>query len=149
MPQSIARPVPASWSALATFGWLFTVALIAAARVIPWLVQPGMFFDGVLYAAISRNMAIGIGDAWHPVLSATLWADYREAPPLAFLLESFFFRFFGDHFWVEKVYSLCTGLATAVVMAAIWRRLVDVTASPWRSCSYGCRSCCGCCCRIG
>lgn len=115
-------------------GWLITVAL-AAACVVPWIVRPGMFFDGELYAAISRNMALGIGDAWHPVFSATMFADYREAPPLAFVLQSLLFRLLGDHFWVEKLYSISTGVATAVVMAAIWRRLVNAD-SPWRKCSW-------------
>jgi 4-amino-4-deoxy-L-arabinose transferase-like glycosyltransferase len=94
-----------------------------------------MFFDGELYAGISRNMALGIGGAWHPVFSATLFADYREAPPLAFVLQSLLFRLLGDHFWVEKLYSLLAGLATAAVIVAIWRRLVD-SSSPWRSYSW-------------
>jgi hypothetical protein len=94
-----------------------------------------MFFDGEIYATISRNMAVGIGDAWHPVFSATHWADFREAPPLAFVLESLLFRLVGDHFWVEKLYSALTGLATAAMIVDVWRQLVDIR-SPWRSYSW-------------
>ncbi len=119
---------------VAAFGWLVTGAFVAV-RALPWLLRPGMFFDGELYAAISRNMALGIGDAWHPVFTATMFADYREAPPLVFVLQSLLFRLLGDHFWVEKVYSLFTGVATAAVIVAIWRRLVDAR-SPWRSYSW-------------
>ena len=108
---------------------------VGGGPALPWLLQPGMFFDGVIYATISRNMAVGIGDLWHPAFSATQWAVYHENPPFAFLLESLCFRLLGDHFWVEKLYSLLTGLATGVMIAAIWRRLVD-SRSPWRECSW-------------
>ncbi len=69
-------------------------------------------------------MALGIGDVWHPVFLATDYSGYHEQPTLGFLLESFFFRIFGDHFWVEKLFSAATGLITAGLIAAVWRRLV-------------------------
>ncbi len=47
-------------------GWLLTVAVILC-RLLPMSVQTGMFFDGVTYATIARNMAIGVGDFWHPM----------------------------------------------------------------------------------
>jgi hypothetical protein len=134
MSKSLVQSVPPARSATATVGWLIALVLVAA-RVLPWLLRPGMFFDGVIYATISRNMAVGIGDAWHLVFSTTQWPDFHEAPPLAFVLESLLFRLLGDHFWVEKLYSVLTGLATAVMIAAIWRRLVDFHA-PWRHCSW-------------
>ena len=72
-----------------------------------------MFFDGVTHAAIARNMAIGVGDFWHPVFSPADGTGYHEQPPLGFWLESLLFRALGDHFWVEKLYSALTGVLTA------------------------------------
>src|SRR6185312_7247114 len=46
-------------------GWLLTITVIIC-RLLPMSVQTGMFFDGVTYATIARNMAIGAGDLWHP-----------------------------------------------------------------------------------
>ena len=125
MLESLTPTIAPNRSSAVVAGWLITAAFVAA-RVLPRLLVPGMFFDGVIYATISRNMAAGIGDIWHPVFSATHWADYRDAPPLAFALESLLFRLLGDHFWVEKLYSTLTGLATAFLIAAIWRRLADL-----------------------
>ncbi|HEV2972045.1 MAG TPA: glycosyltransferase family 39 protein [Pirellulales bacterium] len=114
-------------SPLTATGWLLAAALIAF-RLLPGLLQPGMFFDGVTHATIARNLAIGVGDPWHPVFSTADGAGYHEQPPLGFVLESFFFRAFGDRFWVEKLYSALTGVVTAVLIATIWRRLVGESA---------------------
>ncbi len=122
MPQVSASLTAPNRSPLVFAGWLLTLAA-AATLAIPSLVRPGMFFDGLMYATVSRNMAVGIGDAWHPVYCASWGGNFREAPPLAFVLESYCFRLFGDHFWVEKLYSALTGLGTALFMLAIWRRL--------------------------
>ena len=96
-----------------------------------------MFFDGVIYATVARNMAVGIGDIWHPVYSTGVgWgADFHEAPPLAFLFESYFFRLCGDHFWTEKLYSTLMAVGTACFMLAIWRRLTG-GQRPLRDCSW-------------
>ncbi len=109
-------------SALTATGWLLTFAL-AVFRLFPGIVQPGMFFDGVTYATIARNMAAGVGSFWHPVFSGGAGADFHEQPPLAFWLESLWFRVFGDHYWVEKCYSATTVVLTGIVIVAIWRRL--------------------------
>src|SRR5580693_5816231 len=109
MPHPGASSIAPTRSPLVFAGWLITLAA-AATLALPSLVRPGMFFDGLIYATVSRNLAVGIGDAWHPVYCASWNGDFREAPPLAFVLESYCFRLFGDHFWVEKLYSALTGL---------------------------------------
>ena len=48
---------------------------------------------------------------------------FHDHPPLAFWLESLFFRALGDHYWVEKLYSALMGIGTALGIAAIWRQL--------------------------
>ncbi|HEX4415031.1 MAG TPA: hypothetical protein VH107_15450, partial [Lacipirellulaceae bacterium] len=147
-------------------GWLLTIAVIVC-RLLPMSVQTGMFFDGVTYATIARNMAVGIGDFWHPMILAKSMSDdsstavksasadassnantaecsttdacsdeaFYEHPPLALWLESLFFRLFGDHYWVEKLYSALTAIGTAALIAALWRLLLrdrpDLAEHTW------------------
>jgi 4-amino-4-deoxy-L-arabinose transferase-like glycosyltransferase len=125
--------------------WML-LGTLAAALFVPPLAMRGMSWDGVLYATISRNMAAGECDGWHPLVTATFMRHFREHPPLAFWLEAVFFRTFGDHFWVERLYSICTGLVTGTILLAVWRHLLrDATrarahswlpALLWLSCSF-------------
>jgi hypothetical protein len=107
---------------LHTTAWMLTATLLLA-RLLPAAAQPGMFFDGVTLAAISRNMAAGEGDFWHPVMLGPT-SDYHEQPPLALWMESLLFRALGDHFWVEKLYSAMMAVGTAAMIAATWRLLL-------------------------
>jgi 4-amino-4-deoxy-L-arabinose transferase-like glycosyltransferase len=86
------------------------------------LFTDGMWVDGVVYAAIARNIAEGMGTAWAPYFSETLFGGgFYEHPPLAFWAQSLFFRTFGDHLFVERFYSLCFFLVTAYFIHMLWR----------------------------
>ncbi len=102
------------WTVLATLGIVLGLQL---------LFRRGMFFDGALYATIARNLAQGLGDPWHPQVTATFMNSFREHPPLAFWLQAIWFRALGDHLWVERAYSISSGVTTAVLIVGIWRRL--------------------------
>jgi 4-amino-4-deoxy-L-arabinose transferase-like glycosyltransferase len=101
---------------------LLTAAVFAAATL-PRLAHRGMFVDGVTYAAVARNLAIGRGSFWNPSYTSTVYPIFHEHPPLGFWLQSLWFRVMGDHLWVERAYSLIAALLTAVLIAAFWRRL--------------------------
>ena len=116
---SIRQSLTSPWAAT---GWWLTAALLLA-RLLPMIAERGMFLDGTIYATLSRNMAIGEGDMWHPHFSFGGEAGYCEMPTLALWLELFAFRLLGDHFWVEKLYSALIGLATAGILAATWKLL--------------------------
>ena len=93
-------------SALRIFTLFYIIAMF-----LPRLVVKGMFGDGLLYASMARNMAIGKGSMWQPFFSSSYWLDnvapiYYENPPLMLWLESLFFTVFGDFWWIEKAYSL-------------------------------------------
>ena len=75
---------------------LVVVALLAAFLLLPSMATIGMFMDGTIYAAISRNLAEGVGTMWALHFSAGLFPVFREHPPLVFWLQSFFFRLLGD-----------------------------------------------------
>ena len=103
---------------------LAVVALLLA-LTIPRMAQRGMFSDGLVYATIARNMAIGVGSLWAPNYTQTAWLEYYEHPPLGLALEAVAFHALGDHLIVERFYSLLVLALHAVVIAAIWRRLLS------------------------
>lgn len=103
----------------------FIVPALFLFMVSPHLFTDGMFMDGVIYAAIARNMAVGIGSFWRPEYTETLFPQFHEHPPLALGLESVFFRIFGDHLLIERIYSLLSLAVLALVVVAIWRRVTE------------------------
>ncbi len=107
---------------LRRLGW-FVVLAAFAALLIPRAVSWGMFLDGVTYATISRNLAFGQGEAWRPFYTSTSWPVFLEQPPLVFMLQSLWFRVFGDHFIVEKAYSVSTAVMALALIWAAWRLL--------------------------
>jgi len=95
------------------------------------LFAKGMFVDGVTYAAVSGNLANGLGSFWEPHLSATLYPQFHEHPPLAFGLEGMVFRIFGDNYLVERFYSLAMMIITGYLIVLIWKELTGEKKSGW------------------
>jgi 4-amino-4-deoxy-L-arabinose transferase-like glycosyltransferase len=100
--------------------WFLTLGIFSL-FVLPYLFADGMFLDGAIYATISRNLAIGEGSLWFPVLTRTLFNPFHEHPPLVFWIQSLFFRIMGDHLFVERLYSILTALITMGLMVKIWK----------------------------
>jgi len=94
---------------------------VVAAALLPRLAHRGMFLDGLTYASIARNLAEGRGRFWEPSYTATIYPVFHEHPPLGFWLESLYFRAFGDHWWVERLYCATAAVAIALLVARIWR----------------------------
>ena len=99
-------------------------AAVLVALVVPRVAQRGMFLDGVTYAVVARNMAHGVGTFWAPSFSTTIYSTFFEQPPLGMAMEALAFRLFGDHLFVERLFSLCVFALSALMMAALWRRLL-------------------------
>ena len=95
------------------------------------LLTEGMFFDGVTYASISRNMAEGQGTFWNPYYTQTLYPEFRQHPPLALSMEALAFKALGDHLWVEKLYSVLTFLLSGLLIALIWKRTTNNIRWAW------------------
>ena len=91
----------------------------------PFMLSDGMFMDGLLYAAISNNMAHGMGNAWDLFLTNTFYPHFHEHPPLAFMFQSTLFKLFGDSILIERIYSLGTFGITAFIMTKIWKEIVS------------------------
>ena len=110
--------------------WLLLIGLFLI-LVSKSLLTEGMFFDGVTYASISRNMAEGQGTFWNPHYTQTLYPEFRQHPPLALGLEALAFKAFGDHLWVEKAYSILVFLLSGLMIALIWRRTTNNIRWAW------------------
>ena len=78
-----------------------------------------MFLDGVVYASISHNLSTGIGETWKPVYTLTVLNPFYEHPPLAFFIQSVFFRIFGSSTLVEAFYGYFLGLLTLFIVSKI------------------------------
>ena len=110
-------------------GWL-GVSVLIAGILLPFLTTWGMFLDGVTYAAISRNLALGLGDCWKPYYTAMLHPEFYEHPPLGFIIQSFFFTVLGDHYLVEKVHCLSMMLVSLGLIVWVWHQLTRRFTQP-------------------
>ena len=110
--------------------WLLLIGLFLI-LVCNSLLTEGMFFDGVTYASISRNMAEGQGTFWNPHYTQTLYPEFRQHPPLALGLEALSFKVLGDHWWVEKSYSVLMFLLSGLLIALIWKRTTNNLRWAW------------------
>ena len=110
--------------------WLLLIGLFLI-LVSKSLLTEGMFFDGVTYASISRNMAEGQGTFWNPHYTQTLYPEFRQHPPLALGREALVFKAFGDHWWVEKAYSVLMFLLSGLFIALIWKRTTNNLRWAW------------------
>lgn len=95
-----------------------------------FLLAQGMFFDGVLYAQVSKNMALGKGSFWSPYLSP-LTPEFYEHPPLVFFIESLPFRIFGTSILVERFFSVLNFVAIGFLIIAIWKQRTNELKSGW------------------
>jgi 4-amino-4-deoxy-L-arabinose transferase-like glycosyltransferase len=88
--------------------------------LLPRMLNIGMFFDGVTYASISRNLAQNHGTIWHPYYTDFAYPQFYEQPSLGFFLQSFAYRLFGDSLHVEAFWGVAVGLLILAIMCRIW-----------------------------
>ncbi|KAA6436636.1 hypothetical protein FEM33_21065 [Dyadobacter flavalbus] len=111
-------------------GWLLTICFIGM-TFIPRSFDHVLFMDGLAYAAISRNMALGQGTFWEPHFADSFWLPYNqcsffcEHPPLMFGLQSLLFRIMGDTTAVENTYNTIILLASIWLIFRIWQKLFE------------------------
>ena len=99
--------------------------------IAPYLLSHGMFMDGIMYATVSNNLANGIGSMSDLLFTDTSIAHFREHPPLAFWIQSLFYKVFGDSFIIEKLYSALTYVITGLIIRKIWIRLTGQKSLAW------------------
>lgn len=100
-----------------------TILMIVSTMMLDRLIPEGMFLDGITYAAIARNLAIGKGNFWELYYRGNWF--FSEHPPLMLGLEAIFFKIFGDHYWVEKLYSFIIWLTSLFLIRYFWNWIVS------------------------
>lgn len=123
-PIREALAVPSGQTSAAGVLWK-VLAIILCLKILQPIVTHTMFFDGLIYASVARNMAEGIGSPWRPAFSQSLFPLFAEHPPFAMWLQAIAYRALGDTAWVEKGYSLLTALVSGLITLGIWRRLTE------------------------
>ncbi len=99
---------------------LLAAFAVYAITVLPRLLNYGVFFDGLTYASIARNLAEGHGTFWRPYYTDFVYPVFYEHPPLGPYLQSFVFRLVGDAYFVEVAYGVCLGAVTLLLMGRFW-----------------------------
>lgn len=95
-----------------------SIGIVLCTLILDRLVPEGIFLDGVTYASISRNLAIGKGSMWYLYYRGD-WA-FTEHPPLFFGIQSIFFKVLGDHYFTEKIYCFVLWVLTILVLKRFW-----------------------------
>jgi hypothetical protein len=70
----------------------------------------GLNGDGIEYDSVSKNIADGWGTFWMPYLDDTIHPVFQKHPPLAFWIQSDFFRLFSDGIYFEAFYGFTVGI---------------------------------------
>ncbi|PSK94247.1 ArnT family glycosyltransferase [Taibaiella chishuiensis] len=107
--------------------WLITLAVMIGLPLVT-LIQDGMFMDAMLYTSVAHNQAHGFGTFWFPQFSKLNldlpgFNSFHEQPPLAFGIESLFFRVLGNSMYVERFYVLVTMCLTAWLIYRLWQEV--------------------------
>lgn len=98
--------------------WLL-IAAIAAALWLPNLFACGMFIDGIVDAILAQSLYLHISSFWEPKSQAVSWS--WGTMPLSIYLLSLFYKIFGDHFWVERLYSFLCALLQLGLVLQLWK----------------------------
>jgi hypothetical protein len=103
-----------------------TTLLILFVLFAPSFAQIGMFFDGVTYSGIARQLSLGMGELWSPCYSPYLTPEFFSHLPIWIGWHSIFFLILGDHWWVDGVFQMVNLVLTLIAMYWLWMEV-------WRS----------------
>ena len=87
------------------------------------LMTTGMFVDGITYGNVADNMATGLCTFWHPSHSPSLYPDFYQHPPLVMGLLALFYKVFGVHVWVTRLFTMLATVVTALLVVKLWQRM--------------------------
>lgn len=111
---------------LNAFSWA-----LAALLLLPLLFTKGMFFDGLTYAAVARNLNDGLGTFWAPHYTEAIHPIFYEHPPFSFGLQSLFYRLFGDQVWVDRFYPYVFYGLSVLMIRRLWALFIPAGHRGW------------------
>ncbi|MFQ5520747.1 MAG: ArnT family glycosyltransferase, partial [Candidatus Methylomirabilia bacterium] len=94
---------------------------VFALLTLPRVLKVGMFFDGVTFASLARNLAEGKGTFWVLHYTEIVWPRYFDVPPLGFWLQSWVYRLLGDHVTLDPIWDLGMGVLIVLLLVPMWR----------------------------
>lgn len=95
------------------------------------LTTTGMFMDGLIYSNVAANLAEGVGSFWNPTYTATHHPEFYQHPPLMMGMLAGFYKLFGVHLWVTKLYMVATMLLCAWLTVRLWTMLGGKKENGW------------------
>lgn len=104
---------------------------IAALLFLPLLFTKGMFYDGLSYASIARNMNDGVGTFWIPSYTPSIFPEFYKHPPFSFGLHRIFYHLFGDQPWVDRIYPYTMYGLSVLMLRRIWVLFVPAGHRAW------------------
>ena len=104
---------------------------VAALLLLPLLFTKGMFFDGLTYATIARNLEEGLGTFWAPHYTAYIHPEFYEHPPFSFGIHSIYYRLFGDQAWVDRFYAYTLYGLSILMMRRLWSLFIAAGHRAW------------------
>jgi 4-amino-4-deoxy-L-arabinose transferase-like glycosyltransferase len=90
-----------------------------------------MFFDGLTYATIARNLEEGLGSIWTPFYTPSIHPEYFEHPPFSFAIHSVYYRLFGDQPWVDRFYAYTLYGLSVLMIRRLWSLFIASGHRAW------------------
>lgn len=84
--------------------FVYLLLIVLFVFYIPSFITEGMFFDGLTYSSISRNLSIDEGSIFSLKYTETLKTPFYEHPPIFFIVQSYYFKIIGDYYFTEKLF---------------------------------------------
>lgn len=113
----------------ATTTGLFLFSAFLLLILLP-LLQQGTFIDGVLYKTVAVNASEHPAQFWSMKYTDTCMPQFCEQPPLYPWLLGLFYRFFGQHYLVDRLFTLLLLTALFFVLRSICRQALG-RSGPW------------------
>lgn len=94
-----------------------------------------MFFDGLTYSSIARNLALAKGTCFELYYTESIKNPFYEHPPLGIWMQVPFFKVLGEYYLVEKIYSLLCFIVFLFLYYQLSKQLQaeDYKTAYWRN----------------
>ncbi|PBQ30768.1 hypothetical protein CNR22_02920 [Sphingobacteriaceae bacterium] len=103
--------------------WVYFISAAFIVLILSPLFQKGCFIDGMLYKTVAYNYAEGLGSFWTMKFTNSSMVQFCEQPPFYFYLLGNFYKAFGDHYLVDRIFTLLLFLIFVFILNHIVKSL--------------------------